>query len=231
MKKIVKYVLIAAIVTILSGLHYNGFKITPVSYQYPLNAHRDIGKEIIFSQPIGYSVRNSPKAIVPIVNKIENELGSPHIMDIYYEKTNQYILSKTIFKIIAIYAYADIMNKKELYYVLADKTGKKYIIGEYFFRDLMKPIYLNSKVPSEVLDELYSKKHFIKMKFYTIKENNSRLTSSYFNKCNIKDFSENKWQAEVVATIDFKNLVCLYSYFWDDFNSEAYPISFEVLDN
>lgn len=215
------------IVAVLLVIYYV-FDITPISYQYRLSEHRDLGKEVTFSQPIGYIVRKHP-AIVPVIAKIQNELGPVHPKGLYDdEKINQYIPLNTTFTTTDIYAYADIMNKQTLYYVLSDNTGKKYVIGEYFYKKLRQPVYSNAKVPTETIDKLYFGKHSIRMNFYTIEKRNPRLTEEYFHVCKVKDFSIKSWEREATATVDFTNLVCLYNYFWNDFNSEMYPIVFEI---
>jgi len=225
MNGITKKILIF-IVSIFLVLYYV-FDITPISYQYRLSSHKNLGKEVVFAQPLNYTVRSTP-SIVPIVNKIQNELGSLYPAGKYDEKINQYIPYDTVFKITDIYAYADIINKKEFYYVLIDKENKKYTISEYFYNDITKPIYPNAKTPIKIIDKLFFNKKSIEIKFYAVTGNNPRLVSSYFNDCKIKDFSVKKWQREAIAKVNFTQLVCLYNYFWDDFNSDIYPVSFEI---
>ncbi len=230
MKDTTKQAIPIVLIVILIILYY-GFNITPISYQYRLSNHKNIGKEITFSQPIGFTIRNNP-AIVPIVDEIQNELGSLHPYNSDYDKVNQYLAYNTIFTITAIYAYADIINSKKLYYILSDKKGQKYIIGEWYFNILQKPVYPNAKVPIAALDELYFEKKNIKMKFIALNEHNRYLKSEYFDRCKVNGFTIKymKRKAIATATVDFSKLVCLYDYFWRDSHSEINPISFEVIE-
>ncbi|MEJ2497652.1 MAG: hypothetical protein P8Y43_09335 [Sulfurovaceae bacterium] len=185
-----------------------------------------IGKKINFVQPICFIVRKQP-SIVPIVAKIEKELSHLH-SKLGSEAFNQYIPSTTSFTITNVCSYEDVINYKNYIYVLSDEKNIKYTIGEDTYKRLLKPAYETIEVPLVVLDDLFKNNNFAKMRFYSTKGYRSKLTKEYFSNCGVQDFSKVKWGKDVTATVNFKQLKCLYDYFWNDFHSERLPIAFEI---
>ncbi|WP_345984490.1 hypothetical protein WCX49_07570 [Sulfurimonas sp. HSL-1656] len=196
--------------------------------QEHISDYPKVGQRIRFKQPIGYTVRKF-RSNVPIVNEIKNELFIVHPKR-GSDALNEYILSDTDFTITDVYTYKDIANPQTYFYVLTDQNNVRYIIQEKHFEWLLKPVYADAKAPVSLFDDLYRNKTSVHMKFTAMKEKNPRLIPEYFSKCEVQDFSILKWEQEALATVDFNQLVCLYQYFWNDFNSKAFPISFEVLE-
>ena len=187
-----------------------------------------IGQRVRFEQPIGYIVRRVP-SIVPIVAEIKNELGSIH-PKLDSEAINEYIPADTNFTITDVYTYKDIVNPQTYYYVLSDQKNVRYTVDEKFLKLLNKPVYPDAKAPVSLFDDLYNSKTSMQMKFIAMTAKSPRLIPEYFSKCAVQDFSVLKWEHEAIATVDFNQLVCLYQYFWNDFNSKTFPISFEILE-
>ncbi len=195
--------------------------------QEHITKHPKIGQNVKFAQPIAYIVRKQP-AIVPIIATTKYELLWIHPKS-NSEVINQYIPNDTNFIITDVYTYENIINQRRYYYALSDQKGMKYVVSESTFEMLIKPIYQDAKAPVKIFDDLYLNKNYVELKFVTIKKNNSRLNGEYFSKCDIQNYSVVKWNQKAISTVDFNQLVCLYEYFWNDFNSEQFPISFEII--
>ena len=200
------------------------------SNQEKLDDNENIGKKISFQQPIVFIERKT-KAIVPIIANIKKEITGLHIK---YESElkNQYIISNTIFTISEAYTYSDILNKPETYYVLLNKNIK-YIISEDTLNRLQKPIYKKANMPTMILDKLYLKKEYssIEIKFYSsvdLEKYHQGISIFQFEECNAQDIKD-KYNY-IVATVNFKQLACLYSKLWDSTHSEQNPVKFEVVE-
>jgi len=135
-----------------------------------------------------------------------------------------------ILTVTEVYSYSNIMSSPREYFVLTDGNGIKYIISQFSLDRLTKPIYLNVVAPLEIFDELYFEEKSINIKFFAVNARNDKLKESVFLDCNVEMFTINKWEVEAVAKVDFKQLSCLYQYFWADFHSERHPVSFEILN-
>ena len=195
--------------------------------QNHINEHSKIGQKVKFSQPIGYIVRHVP-SIVPIVAETKNELGSIH-PKLDSEAINEYIPSDTNFTIVDVFTYRDIVNPQTYFFVLSDQQHVHYTVKESTYESLVEPIFQGARAPVDIFDNLYRRKNSVNVRFAAMKRKSPRLIPEYFSKCNVQNFTLLKWEQEATATINFNQLVCLYQYFWRDFNSETFPISFEVL--
>ena len=198
--------------------------------QERLDDNQNIGKKVSFQQPIVF-IERKIKSIVPIVANIKKEITGLHTK-CESELKNQYITSNTIFTISEAYTYSDILNKPKTYYVLLDKNIK-YILSEDTLKRLQKPIYEKANMPTELLDKLYLKKEYsnIKIKFYSSinsEKYHQRISISQFEECKAQDI-KNKYNY-IVATVNFKQLACLYSELWDSTHSEQNPVKFEVVE-
>ncbi len=196
--------------------------------QLKITGHHKIGEKVKFSQPYGYIVRKVD-AIVPIVAQIKKELSGIH-PKLDSELKNEYIPSNTKLTIVEVYSYSDVINSPSIFYVLADANDNRYVVSEFSFDRLSKPVYVDAIAPFKIFDDLYLDKKSIRMSFFTLKSSNTKLSESTMSNCNIEVFTINKWANEAVAKVNFDQLSCLYKHFWDDFNSKRHPIAFKIID-
>jgi len=189
----------------------------------------NIGKKVSFQQPIVYIERET-NAIVPIIAEIKKEITSLHVK-YRSELKNEYIPSNTIFTIVDAYVYSDFLNGPSLYYILSSKNTN-YILSEGSLNRLQEPTYPNAKIPTKILDELYKNEYeSIQIKFYSstdLKIYHQGISVSQFEDCKVQDTKDE--YSYIQATVNFKQLACLYSKLWDGIHSEQYPVKFEVIE-
>ena len=88
-------------------------------------------------------------------------------------------------------------------------------------------------MPTKILDKLYLKKEYsdIIIKFYSsidLEKYHQGINISQFEECKAQDIKDE--YSYIVATVNFKQLVCLYSELWDSTHSEQNPVKFELVE-
>jgi len=197
--------------------------------QTQLKKHPYIGKKVYFHQPVSYIERVYP-SIVPIVAKTKKEIVQLH-EKLDSEKINQYIPSSTVFTISDAYEYKDLLNSKTIYFILS-AHNEQYILSQNTLINLQKEIYENAQVPLITLDQLYKDRQLTATIRFYLKKLDGRYYDLFnketFKKCGIsKTISHNN---EIITTVDFNQLACLYSHLWNNLHSAKYPINYEIIN-